>query len=112
MILLALWLGCTDPVPLPQPMATTPAASGRMLQHGEIRGYISRPSQGTPHTGVLLLVERIDASSQTQADTRAAQGTIVLTIEPTTSTQGAKRYLLQLPGIQTVSEECRRSACP
>ena len=112
MILLSLWLGCTEPVPLPAPKATAPAARGRMLQHDQVRGYISRPTDTTPTSAVLLLVETIDTHSQNEADTRARGGVTVLAIDAQTHTQAAEQYLLQLPHIASVAQTCQRAQCP
>lgn len=112
MILLALWLGCTEPVPLPEPKAAAPTARGRMLQHNQVRGYISHPTGTTPTSAVLLLVETIDTHSQDEADIRAGQGVTVLAIDSRTRTQAAKEYLLQLPHIASVAQACQRAQCP
>ena len=112
MIVLAIWLGCAEPVSLPPPKQTLDTTIGRVVQAGTVKGYIARPTTGTPHTAVLLLVEQDDPSSHKAADEHAEAGAVVLAIEPSVPSADAHAYLSAIPNIQSVKTQCRRSHCP
>ena len=112
MIMLAIWLGCADPVALPPPKQTLNTTIGRVVQVGTVKGYIARPATGTPHAAVLLLVEKDDPNSHKAADEHAEAGSVTLAIEPSVSSADAHAYLSTIPNIQSVQTQCHRSHCP
>ena len=107
--LLLLWLACSDPAPLPPSKVVTPTTQGRVVQAGEVRGYLARPIADGAVRGIVLRVS--GSGAQLAADQRAAAGQVVLAISPEISTEAAVAYVGAIPGILTVQTECLPSDC-
>lgn len=109
MFLLLPWLACSDPEPLPPSRVIAPTTQGRVVQAGQVRGYLARPVAGDTARGVVLRVS--GSGAQLAADQRAAAGQVVLAISPGISTEAAIAYVEAIPGILTVQTECLPMDC-
>ena len=106
---LLLWMACEAAVPLPPKAMGPPAPNARMVQAGDVQGYLVQPVATPSPIAVLLLVE--DMNDQTRSEAKSHPNSTVLAIEPATSLDGASAYLRGLANIDEVRIICKRKKC-
>jgi hypothetical protein len=103
-----------SPAPLPPSVHLSATSTGRMVQHGQVTGYIAmhRTQVKANGEGVITLVDTIDDEAKRAAENRAQKGVTVLAIEPHTDIGESKSYLMGFSGIERVIVDCLRGKQP
>jgi hypothetical protein len=113
MLATLILLACEVKVPasLPPPIYVAPATHGRMVQHGQVTGYLTmqRNQAKANGEGIITLVETIDDEAREILDRSAQAGAAVLAIEPHVDVAAAISYVRDFSGIEKVTVDCLRS---